>query len=37
MDKEEIDKVQETYNLPRLDPEEIESLKRQVTSRKLNQ
>lgn len=36
MDKrEEIGKFQETYNRPRLDPEEIESLKRQVTNKEI--
>ena len=36
MDKtEETDEFQETYNLPRLNPEEIESLNRQITNKEI--
>lgn len=34
---EEIDKFLETYKLPRLNQEKIESLKRPVTIKRLNQ
>ena len=32
---EETDEFQETYNLPRLNPEEIESLNRQITNKEI--